>query len=268
MHRRLARAIASLPDPLLRRDYVIERCVVVVTEASGKRRGKRRGSKPVDMPTFGRVLDALVVAAEQGDELAKEALVAVVDALNDPRATEAVQRLREEAAGAGLVTLDRLLRRPAHGSHAPGPRSQRPPDYGFGRPLTLGERKSLAKKPDRNLLERLLGDPHPDVIRGVLRNPRLTEDDVVRFVARPGRPELLVEVARSPKWAHRPRVRLALVLNPLTPADVAIPLAGLLLRHELRLVVESTVVALGVRSACHEHLRRKYPHEGDDLPVQ
>ena len=53
-----------------------------------------------------------------------------------------------------------------------------------GRPLTLGERKSLAKKPDRDLLERLLADPHPDFIRGVLRNPRLTEDDVVRFVAR------------------------------------------------------------------------------------
>ncbi len=248
---RLQRRIASLPDPLLRRDFVIERAETLAAGA------------------LGRELDALALAAEQGDETAKEALVAVVDAMNDPRAADAFQRLREEAAGAGLVTLDRLLRRPAHPSHAPGPRSQRPPDYGYGRPLTLGERKSLAKKPDRNLLERLLGDPHPDVIRGVLRNPRLTEDDVVRFVARtPGRPELLTEVARSPKWAHRPRVRLALVLNPLTPTELGIPLCSLLLRHELRLVVESTNVALPVRAACVEHLRRKYPHEDDDAPIQ
>ena len=248
---RLARQIASLPDPLLRRDFVIER------------------TQALALDRLGRELDALALAAEQGDEIAKEALVAVVDAMNDPRAEGAFQRLREEATGAGLVTLDRLLRRPTHASLAPGPRTQRPPDYGFGRPLTLGERKSLAKRPDRNLLERLLGDPHPDVIRGVLRNSRLTEDDVVRFVARtPGRPELLTEVARSPKWAHRPRVRLALVLNPLTPSELAIPLCGLLLRHELRLVIESTNVAKAVRGACVEHLQRKYPHEDDDVPVQ
>ncbi|HEY1957383.1 MAG TPA: hypothetical protein VGH28_17310 [Polyangiaceae bacterium] len=248
---RLARQIASLPDPLLRRDFVLD----------------RTGALAIDR--LARELDALALAAEQGDEIAKEALVAVVDAMNDPRGEDAFQRLREEAEGEGLVTLARLLRRPAHASLAPGPRSQRPPDYGYGRPLTLGERKSLAKKTDRNLLERLLGDPHPDVIRGVLRNPRMTEDDVVRFVARtPGRPELLTEVARSPKWAHRPRVRLALVLNPLTPSELAIPLCGLLLRHELRLVVESTNVPAAVRAASVEHLRRKYPHEEDDLPVQ
>jgi hypothetical protein len=248
---RLARGIVALGDGALRRDFVIERFEI----------------DPPDQ--LGRALDELARDAEQGEEIAKEALVAVVDAMNDPRAESALQRLREEAVGAGLVTLGRLLRRPVHSSRAPGPRSQRPPDYGYGRPLTLGERKSLAKKTDRHLLERLLGDPHPDVIRFVLRNPRLTEDDVVRFVARtPGRPELIREVARSSKWAHRPRVRLAIVLNPLSPNEVTIPLAGLLLRHELKLVVESTNVAPTVRSACLEHLARKYPHdEGSALKV-
>src|ERR1700722_10918407 len=172
---RLARAIVALGDPVLRRDFVVDRI------STG------------DAHALAAPMAEFCVAAEQGDEIAKEALIAIVDALNDPRAETHVQRLREEAAGSGLVALDRILRRPSR-SLMPGPRSQRAPDYGYGRPLTLGERKSLAKKTDRNLLERLLGDPHPDVIRGVLRNPRLTEDDVVRFVARvPGRPELLSE---------------------------------------------------------------------------
>jgi hypothetical protein len=240
---RLARSIVSFADPLLRRDHVIERCQITETDS------------------LARSLDGLALAAEQGDEIAKEALIAVVDAMNDPRVEISVQRLREEAAGAGLVALDRLLHRPARPSHAPGVRSQRPPDYGQGRPLTLGERKSLAKKTDRDLLERLLGDPHPDVIRGVLKNPRLTEDDVVRFVAKPGRPELLAEVARTTKWAHRPRVRLSLVLNPLTPIELTIPFAGLLLRHELALVVSSTNVPAPLRATCLEHFRRKYPHD-------
>ncbi len=245
--KRLARGIVALADPMLRRDFVVERMCVD------------------DPSTLGVALDTLAMGAEQGDEIAKEALIAIIDAMNDVRTEHAVQRLREEAAGEGLVALERLLRRPAHPSIQPGPRSQRPPDYGFGRPLTLGERKSLAKKTDRNLLERLLGDPHPDVIRGVLRNSRLTEDDVVRFVARvPGRPELLTEVARTQKWAHRPRVRLALVLNPLSPIELMTPLAGLLLRHELKLVIESTNVPAPLRAVCVEHLKRKYPHDADD----
>jgi len=243
---KLARAIVAIGDAALRRHFVVERC-------------------SEDPSTIGPALDELARDAEQGDEIAKEALVAVASALADPRVEDALQRLREEAAGQGLVTLERLLRRPHHPSVAPGPRSQRPPDYGYGRPLTLGERKSLAKKTDRNLLERLLGDPHPDVIRFVLRNPRLTEDDVVRFVARtPGRPDLITEVARSPKWAHRPRVRLAIVLNPLSPTELTIPLCGLLLRHELKLVIELTNVPVAVRAACTEHLARKYPHGLDE----
>jgi len=226
----------------LRRDFVIERL-------------------EVDAPAeLGKALDDLARDAENGDENAKAALVAVVDAMNDPRARDSLQRLREEAEGAELVTLARLLRRPVHPSVPPGSRSPRAPDYGYGRPLTLGERKSLAKKTDRHLLEKLLGDPHPDVIRFVLRNPRLTEDDVVRFVARtPGRPELITEVARSPKWVHRPRVRLAIVLNPISPTELTTPMTALLLRHELKLVVESTTVAPEVRAACLEHLARKHP---------
>jgi hypothetical protein len=252
MDRRLARALVSLGHGTLRRDYAVDLFL------------------RVDAAVLAPTLDELALRAEQGDETAKEALVAVVDALNDVRLAELVQRLREEIAGAGLVTLDRLLRRPLRPwSPSVAPRSQRPPDYGYGRPLTLGERKSLARRPDRNLLERLLADPHPDVIRGVLVNPRLTEDDVVRFVARtPSHPELLAEVARTPRWAHRPRVRLALILNPFSPLDLALPLASLLLRHELRLVVESTTVLPALRAACLEHLRRKYPHDHGDPALQ
>ena len=250
----LARSIASLPDPSLRRAYVAERFVTDET------------------PELARMLEDLLLSAEQGDESAKEALVAVVDAVEicGPQA-EALQRLREEAAGQGLVSLDRLLRVPPASSVAPAAPSKAMSGLRneSGRPLTLGERKSLAKKPDRNLIERLLSDPHPDVIRGVLRNPRLTEDDVVRFVARtPARADLLAEVTRSPKWIHRPRVRLAIVINPHSDQALTIPLTGLLLRPELRLVVESTTAPLAVRAACMEHLQRKYPHKRTEAEIQ
>jgi hypothetical protein len=138
---------------------------------------------------------------------------------------------------------------------------------GTGRTLTLGERKSLARRPDRNVLERLLLDPHPDVIARLLKNPRLTEDDVVRLAARrPGRPDILTAIARDPKWLHRARVRLTLVLNPDTPGALAAPIVGLLVRQELRLVAGATHVPAHVRALCIEHLERRPPGKPEREP--
>jgi hypothetical protein len=169
------------------------------------------------------------------------------------------------------LPLDRLLRKPVKPARSGGSeRPVRPPDYGFGRPLTLGERKSLARKPDRALLERLVNDPHPDVIRRLLVNPRLTEDDVVRVAAkRPGRAEVLAAIARDPKWLHRPRIRLALLLNPDMPLDLAVPIAALLRRNELKLVAEYTYIHATLRTVCMEHYKRRVPlaDVDDDAPV-
>ena len=144
---------------------------------------------------------------------------------------------------------------------------------GDGRPLTLGERKSLARRPDRDMMQRLLNDPHPDAdLRRCLRNPRMTEDDLVRLAAkRPGRGAVLAEIARSTKWSHRPRVRMALVMNPATPTEIAVRIAGLLLRPELELVVHSPAVPSPVRALCMEHLSRRPPtslgNEDPEKPV-
>ena len=83
---------------------------------------------------------------------------------------------------------------------------------------------------------------------------------------RPGRSEVLAEIARSTKWVHRPRVRMALVLNPATPAEIAARIAGLLLRPELELVAGAPHVPAAVRALCMEHLERRPPVErpGDE----
>ena len=66
---------------------------------------------------------------------------------------------------------------------------------------------------------------------------------------------------------------MAVVLNPMTPPEVAIPLVSLLVRHELRLVVAITDGSPAVRAAAHEQLMRRPPtlddeEPGDDEPVQ
>lgn len=206
-------------------------------------------------------LDLACACAEQAEPDARELLVGLVDLLAERERLGFVQALREEAAGRALLSLARLLRRPPPSLPAASSPSASPrvPDYGSGRPLTLGERKALARRPTRKSLDKLLGDPHPVVIRTLLVNPKLTEDDVVRLAARrPGNAEVLAEIARS-AWSHRVRVRMTLVLNPDSPVDLSIPMLALLVRTELRQVVEAAFLLPAVRAAAHELLARRPP---------
>jgi hypothetical protein len=104
-----------------------------------------------------------------------------------------------------------------------------------GRPLTLGERKSLARTHSRDELLLLIRDPHPDVVRIVLGNPHVTEVDVVRMAAaRPAVPEALHAICTHSRWSVRHAVKRALVLNPLTPLADAIRIVTTLRGQELQ----------------------------------
>lgn len=208
-------------------------------------------------------LDELCSAGEQAEPDARELLVTLVDLLAGARGALLYDKLRAQASQNSLLALGRLLRRPAPPSSrpaVPGPVEARVPDYGTGRTLTLGERKALARRPTRKAMEKLLADPHPAVIRTLLQNPKLIEADVVRVAARrPNDPALLAAIAGSPQWAHRVKVRLALVLNPDTAPAVAIPLLALLVRPELKRVAETAGLAPALRAVAHDLLQRRPP---------
>ncbi len=212
--------------------------------------------------TLAVALDDIALRAESGATDARDALIGIVDALNSAVNTGIAQRLREEAAGRSLLALDRLLRAPAGPQRTSIAPPERIAETKDGRPLTLGERKSLARRPDRVMLARLLADPNPEVVRRLLDNPRVIEADVINLVARrPARPEILAEVARSTRWIHRPRIRLALLLNPDAPPEVVAPITSLLIRQELEKVIAATPVHPTVRALCIERLARRPPFD-------
>lgn len=159
------------------------------------------------------------------------------------------------ARGLGDEALARLL---LSAQLPPPGRPQRPPIP--GRPdITLGERKSLARMPiTRELLDRLLFDPDPQVIALLLGNPRLTESDVVRMAARrPTNPEVQRTIFRSERFITRYEVKRALALNPFTPSDLATRLVPLLTLRDLKQVGEEPSLAPPVRQAAREQLLRK-----------
>ena len=94
----------------------------------------------------------------------------------------------------------------------------------------------------------------------LLCNPMITETDVMRLAARrPAYPEVIAEIARSPAWATRARVRMAIVQNPGSPPEIAVPLLRLLIRPELAQVIAAADVPRIVRAAAAELLDRRPP---------
>jgi uncharacterized protein (UPF0147 family) len=193
-----------------------------------------------DDPTaWVQVLATIMTRAHLNDDPdATEALEAVTHAAADPGMPyDTRQQLYEAATRQQLPAIARLFLvaspRPA-GSQAIRSFAPERPLRPTGRPLTLGERKSLARTHDRELILLMLRDPHPAVLAILLENPHITEVDVVRIAsARPAAPATLATLAAHPRWSVRHLVKRALVLNPSTPLADAIRIATTLRSQEL-----------------------------------
>jgi hypothetical protein len=226
----LARRVAALKDPAMRIAYV------------------RHELAQLDP---GELCDLLAVAAHRADTRQKphvELLLAMAVALDDD---ESARQRREAVAVAAERGQSEVVELLSHGIQREDASAARVPDFGTGRPLTLGERKALARKNDRELIARVLRDPHPDVIRILLGNPALVERDVVRLCARrPVSADVIREVFRSPRWMVRYEVRRAIVLNPYSPLSISMRLSRLLTRQDAHRVAESGELHADLRAAC------------------
>ena len=251
--RRLRSVVLSLQDTELRLHYL-----------------KTELARAADR-AIATVLDALCVEAEQADPQASELMLTVTLLLTQPDQAELRSRLRECAREEPLLALGRLLRVRTSRQPAPcepGTDPTRIATGPSGRALTLGERKSLARKPSREALERLFLDPDPQVTRQLLQNPRVTENDVIALAARrPAHQAVLAEVVRHPRWAPRPRVRMALIQNPYAPPELVTPLVALLRRQELEQVLQATDLAAVVRATATEFLARRPPVRMEPSPM-
>jgi len=144
-----------------------------------------------------------------------------------------------------LIQAERLLIHPPKGSLAE-------------KGETLGRRKSLAKTATGDLLDRIMLDPHKDVIHNALLNPRIDEEKVIWLCARrPVHPLVLEEVALS-HFARRSGVRRAIVYNPSCPMPLACWLMTGMTRTDLMGVVNNTILSHPIRDAAQQLLAHKH----------
>ena len=201
------------------------------------------------------LLDALATAGRSGGPPYTVALLAAVDLVGSDRLPEDDRAAIEGADDAlGLSACKELLM-PESAETAIKAGAPRPLVPGT-RPLTLGERKALARSWHRETLQRLLVDPHADVVALLVANPHVTEDDILRIAtARRSSAAVLAILLASPRWSARARVRRALVGNPRLPLSIALRLVGLLSEPELRDVGLDPNLRVQLRAAIDRRLR-------------
>lgn len=226
----LARRLAALSETSLRVSYVRRYLADLDAQEAADLVTVAVAMAEASEPDFSRLLLTLSMAlADPGLDGLRDAIAATLVARQQPRTARMFQR----------------------DPSSPAEDPQRVPDVGLGRTPTLGERKALARTHDRRRLERVLRDPHPDVVRVVLRNPHLTERDVVYLCAqRPVSPDVLRTVFASERWIVRYAIKLTVARNPHTPLDVALQLAPHLRAPDRRTLAASPELAPALREAC------------------
>ncbi|HET7318907.1 MAG TPA: hypothetical protein VFK23_07230, partial [Nitrospirota bacterium] len=86
-----------------------------------------------------------------------------------------------------------------------------------------GGKKARAASASGEELAALLHDPSPEVIKAILSNSNLSDDDVLVIVNRKNVPAHLLDmIARDERWKDSYPVRLALAKNPKTPLSVSL----------------------------------------------
>jgi hypothetical protein len=189
------------------------------------------------------------------------AAAAVAHALGDPGGDIPYAWLAElyaAAAERGLTEVTALLvtpppRRPWH-----EPRDKADPRLAA---LTLGHKKAFARaQRDPDLLARLAAEGEPSVVRELLRNPRLTEDFVVRIASRrPCRPGTLRCVFESRRWRTRSAVALAVARNPYADPAIALELLPGIGAQDLREISRDGTLHPLVRAVAARITARRLP---------
>jgi hypothetical protein len=129
--------------------------------------------------------------------------------------------------------------------------------------MAVGQKIKLALKGGREARGILLRDANKVIKRLVLRNPRISEDEIVIFAHNKSEEsEFLDYIAKRKEWVKSYQIRLALVANPKTPAPLALRIVNTLLDRDLRRLAKSKNVPGLVSSAAKRLLLKRQRGDG------
>ncbi len=118
--------------------------------------------------------------------------------------------------------------------------------------------EAIGAGPDE--IQVLVHDLSPRVMRSLLQNRNLSEEDVVIICTRTNLPQDILEaVARDKRWSDSYRARLALARNPRTPLTVSLSLARFLRIFDLEELTRNHYVPLVFRKKVESMIMERVP---------
>jgi hypothetical protein len=131
--------------------------------------------------------------------------------------------------------------------------------------MALGERITLARIASRGVIAALRREENPLVIRALLQNPRITEEDVLAITAAPRTPGgVLRAVAEEGRWSCRPGIQKSIARHPQAPRAVALRFVRVLSRVALEELAAYPKLPALVRVAVERRLEARDHKGGGD----
>lgn len=126
--------------------------------------------------------------------------------------------------------------------------------------VSLGEKIALAKRSSSRVLAALISEGIPRLFEPALRNPRLTESQVLKLLANDRLPERSVAaIASHSRWEALPNVRVALLRHPQMPLHLCEQALAKATIADLKLLNEVKTISRKLRREIDKEIKRRKP---------
>jgi hypothetical protein len=124
--------------------------------------------------------------------------------------------------------------------------------------VTLGQKIALARQASARILAALMIEGNVQVIEPAVENPRLTEAQVLKLLARDKLPLAVVPAfCRSRRWTSVPNVALALLRYPHTPPEAAAKILPHVGSGDLRALAQTKTISQALRNYIQHELAHR-----------
>jgi hypothetical protein len=118
------------------------------------------------------------------------------------------------------------------------------------RQMNVSQKMQLASKATVGERQILLRDASPQVLMGLLANPRIEDKEVLALAKSSSASSgVLQRIAKDRRWSTNYEIRVALVENPQTPTPLAVRMLDTLRERELRVMAKGSAVREVIRAA-------------------
>lgn len=130
--------------------------------------------------------------------------------------------------------------------------------YGQIQKMSIAQKIKLASKGNKQARGLLVRSPNKQISGAVMRNPRMTEDEVEFLVKNKSTSEhIFREVALNKEWMKSYTIISAMAKNPKTPLDITMGLVGRLMAQDVEYIARSKEVPATLRQTAARIVEQK-----------